>query len=54
MFGLLDFLRMTPPFPDQEGGEFSFQRAVTLLAVIISFSLSAVLIIITRTLSLAG
>lgn len=36
------------------GGEFSFQLLVTFLAILISFLLSAVLIIITRTLSPAG
>lgn len=35
-------------------GEFSLQLVVTFLAILISFLLSAVLIIITRTLSPAG
>lgn len=58
MFSLSDHLRMipssTPPPWDQGDGEFSFQVEVTFLAILISFLLSAVLIIITRTLSLAA
>lgn len=38
----------------QSGGEFTFQTEVTYPAILISFLLSVVLIIITRILSLAG